>query len=82
MIQANFGGMYTKALKDSLKANPKKLKADYIDVLYFHWWDYSTRIPELMHTLNDHVKADRILYLGIPDTPAWCRPFSLVFHVT
>jgi aryl-alcohol dehydrogenase-like predicted oxidoreductase len=71
IIQANFGGMHTKALKHSLEASLKKLKTDYIDVLYIHWWDYSTSIPELMHALNDHVQAGRILYLGISDTPAW-----------
>lgn len=71
VIQANYGGMNTKALRHSLDASLKKLQRDYIDVLYIHWWDYSTNIPELMHALNDHVKAGKVLYLGISDTPAW-----------
>jgi aryl-alcohol dehydrogenase-like predicted oxidoreductase len=71
VIQADFGGMHTKALKHSPEASLKKLKTDYIDVLYLHWWDYSTSIPELMHTLNDDVKTGRILYLGISNAPAW-----------
>jgi aryl-alcohol dehydrogenase-like predicted oxidoreductase len=62
---------HTKALKHSLEASLKKLKTDYIDILYIHWWDYSTSIPELMHALDDHVKSGKVLYLGISDTPAW-----------
>ena len=34
-------------------------------------WDYATRIPELMHALNDLVVSGKVLYLGISDTPAW-----------
>lgn len=71
VIQANYGGMNTKALKHSLEASLKKLQTDYLDVLYIHWWDYSTSIPELMQALNDQVQAGRVLYLGISDTPAW-----------
>jgi aryl-alcohol dehydrogenase-like predicted oxidoreductase len=71
IIQANFGGMNRKALKHSLEASLNKLQTDYIDILYIHWWDYSASIPEVMHALNDQVKAGKILYLGISDTPAW-----------
>lgn len=52
-------------VEDSLK----KLRTDYIDLLYVHWWDYSTSIPELMQSLNDLVKSGKVLYLGISDTP-------------
>jgi aryl-alcohol dehydrogenase-like predicted oxidoreductase len=34
------------------------------------WWDHTTSIPELMHSLNDLVSAGKVLYLGIMDTPA------------
>ena len=71
IIQSNFGGMNTKALKHSLEASLKKLQTDYLDILYIHWWDFSTSISEIMHALDDQVKAGKILYLGISDTPAW-----------
>ena len=48
-----------------------KLQTTYIDLLYVHWWDYTTEIPELMHSLNDLVVSGKVLYLGISDTPAW-----------
>ena len=82
VIQANFGGMNTKALKHSLEASLKKLKTDYIDILYIHWWDYSASIPEVMHALDDQVKAGKVLYLGISDTPAWQVHPALAFHAT
>ncbi|CDO76297.1 hypothetical protein BN946_scf184917.g13 [Trametes cinnabarina] len=54
-------------VEDSLK----KLNTSYVDLLYVHWWDYSTSIPELMQGLDSLVKANKVLYLGISDTPAW-----------
>ncbi len=70
-IQANYGGSHTKALKLSVKHSLQKLRTDYIDVLFLHWWDYSTSVPEVMHSLNDLVVEGRVHYLGVSDTPAW-----------
>ena len=47
------------------------VQTDYIDILFLHWWDYSTSIEELMQSLNDLVRSGKVLYLGISDTPAW-----------
>ncbi|WWC65012.1 uncharacterized protein I303_107626 [Kwoniella dejecticola CBS 10117] len=70
-IGANYVGNAKKSLKLSVEASLKKLRTDYIDLLYVHWWDYSTSIPELMQSLNDLVMSGKVLYLGISDTPAW-----------
>ncbi|KAF2164718.1 hypothetical protein M409DRAFT_67817 [Zasmidium cellare ATCC 36951] len=70
-IQANFGGNSTKSMKVSVAASLRKLQTSYIDILYVHWWDYTTTIPELMHSLNDLVVSGQVLYLGISDCPAW-----------
>ncbi|KAL9113132.1 MAG: hypothetical protein Q9227_002744 [Pyrenula ochraceoflavens] len=70
-IQSNFGGNNAKSLHLSVKDSLKKFQTDYLDVLYVHWWDYTTSIPELMHSLDDLVRAGKVLYLGISDTPAW-----------
>lgn len=32
---------------------------------------YTTSIPEVMQSLNHLVRADKVLYLGISDAPAW-----------
>lgn len=52
-------------VEDSLK----KLRTSYIDILYLHWWDYTTSVEEIMHALNDLVKSGKVMYLGISDTP-------------
>ncbi|WYZ45338.1 hypothetical protein EsH8_VIII_000654 [Colletotrichum jinshuiense] len=70
-IMANFTGNGSKSLHTSVEASLRKLQTDYIDLLYVHWWDYSTSIPELMQSLNNLIVAGKVLYLGISDTPAW-----------
>ncbi len=54
-----------------MKHSLRKLQTDYIDLLYVHWWDFTTSIPELMNSLNGLVASGKVLYLGISDTPAW-----------
>ncbi|CAF1139952.1 unnamed protein product [Adineta ricciae] len=70
-IHINFAGNSTKCLHESVAASLKKLQTDYIDLLYIHWWDYTCSIPELMQSLDHLVKAGKVLYLGVSDTPAW-----------
>ncbi|KAF4539026.1 Norsolorinic acid reductase [Lasiodiplodia theobromae] len=70
-INSNFQGNHSKSLRVSTEASLRKLKTSYIDLLYVHWWDFSTSIPELMQSLHHLVAAGKILYLGISDTPAW-----------
>ncbi|CAF1377507.1 unnamed protein product [Rotaria sp. Silwood1] len=70
-IHVNFAGNSAKSLHESVAASLKKLQTDYIDLLYVHWWDYTCSIPELMQSLDHLVKAGKVLYLGVSDTPAW-----------
>ncbi|KAF4986030.1 hypothetical protein FDECE_16168 [Fusarium decemcellulare] len=70
-VMANFTGNGTKSLVTSVNNSLKNLQTDYIDLLYVHWWDYSTGIPELMQSLNQLVLSGKVLYLGVSDTPAW-----------
>lgn len=70
-LKQNYAGNHSKSLRVSLEASLKKLQTSYIDLLYIHWWDYTTSIPEVMHALHHVVAAGKVLYLGISDTPAW-----------
>ncbi|WWC65013.1 uncharacterized protein I303_107627 [Kwoniella dejecticola CBS 10117] len=70
-IGANYVGNSKKTLHLNIDDSLKKLRTTYIDILYVHWWDYSTSIPEVMQSLNDLVRERKVLYLGISDTPAW-----------
>ncbi|KAL8727733.1 MAG: hypothetical protein Q9166_005846 [cf. Caloplaca sp. 2 TL-2023] len=71
MIQSNFGGAASKNLHLSVEASLKKLGTDYIDLLYVHYYDMTTSVEELMHSLNNLITSHKVLYLGISDTPAW-----------
>ncbi|PNP38584.1 hypothetical protein TGAMA5MH_09665 [Trichoderma gamsii] len=70
-IKANYTGNGSKSLHVSVEASLKKLQTDYIDILYVHWWDFSTSTSELMQSLNNLVVSGKVLYLGISDSPAW-----------
>lgn len=67
----NFCGNSRKSLHLSVRDSLKKLQTDYIDLLYLHWWDWTTSIPEVMDSLHILVQQGKVLYLGISDTPAW-----------
>jgi len=67
----NFSGNHRKNMMQSLDASLKRLKTDYIDLYWVHAWDYTTPEEEILRALDDMVRAGKILYIGISDTPAW-----------
>jgi aryl-alcohol dehydrogenase-like predicted oxidoreductase len=67
----NMGGNSRKTLHQKVEGSLRRLQTDYIDVLYVHVWDYITPIEEVMRGLDDMVRAGKVLYIAISDTPAW-----------
>ncbi|KIP10770.1 hypothetical protein PHLGIDRAFT_115124 [Phlebiopsis gigantea 11061_1 CR5-6] len=67
----HFVGNNLKSLHNSVAASLKKLRTDYIDILYVHWWDYTCSVEEVMNGLHHLVAQGKVLYLGVSDTPAW-----------
>ena len=67
----NAGGNHRKNLVQALEASLRRLRTDYLDVLWLHAWDYLTPAEEVMRSLDDQVRLGKVLYLGISDTPAW-----------
>ncbi|MCA9293874.1 MAG: aldo/keto reductase [Phycisphaerales bacterium] len=67
----NGGGGHRKAITESVEQSLRRLKTDYIDLLWMHFWDKWTPIEETMRTLDDLVRAGKVRYLGFSDTPAW-----------
>jgi aryl-alcohol dehydrogenase-like predicted oxidoreductase len=67
----NAGGNHRKNIMQSVEASLRRLKTDYIDLYWLHQWDYLTPIEEVMRALDDLVRAGKVLYVGISDTPAW-----------
>lgn len=68
---ANSSGNSRRSILSSLAASLTKLQTGFVDVLYLHFWDYTTSTAELMDTLHSLVQEGRVLYLGVSDTPAW-----------
>ncbi|KAK1225912.1 putative aryl-alcohol dehydrogenase aad14 [Marasmius sp. AFHP31] len=69
--KVNYVGNNTKSMHLSVHASMKKLRTDYIDLLYVHWWDYDTSIEEVMDGLHNLVVQGKVLYLGVSAAPAW-----------
>jgi aryl-alcohol dehydrogenase-like predicted oxidoreductase len=59
----NYSGNNAKSLHVSVEASLKKLRTTYIDILYVHWWDYSTSVEEVMNSLHVLVQQGKVLYL-------------------
>lgn len=67
----NAAGNHRKNMVQSLEASLKRLRTDYVDLLWLHAWDFMTPVDEVMRGLDDLVRAGKVLYVGISDTPAW-----------
>jgi aryl-alcohol dehydrogenase-like predicted oxidoreductase len=67
----NGAGNHRKNLRLSLDTSLRRLRTDYLDIYWVHMWDRHTPIEETMRALDDEVRAGRILYIGVSDTPAW-----------
>jgi len=68
---ANACGNQRKNMMQSVEDSLKRLKTDYIDLLYLHVWDNLTPVEEILRGFDDLVRAGKVLYVGISDTPAW-----------
>ncbi|ANF57598.1 aldo/keto reductase [Halotalea alkalilenta] len=67
----NSGGNHRANLVRSVEASLRQLDTDRIDLLHVHAWDFTTTPEEVMRALDDLVRAGKILYVAICNTPAW-----------
>ena len=67
----NASGNNRKNMMRSVEESLKRLKTDFIDVLYLHIWDDLTPVDEIMRGLDDLVRQGKVTYIAISDTPAW-----------
>ena len=56
-------GNSIKSLNLSVEASLKKLKTSYIDILYVHFWDWTTSVEEMMNGLHTLIAQGKVLYL-------------------
>ena len=64
-------GNSTKSLFQSVNSSLERLQTNYIDLLYVHYWDFTTDNDVLMRALDDLVRCGKVLNIAISDAPAW-----------
>jgi aryl-alcohol dehydrogenase-like predicted oxidoreductase len=67
----NAAGNSRKNLRASVEASLRRLRTDYLDLLWVHAWDYTTPVEEVMRGLDDLVRAGKVNYVALTDAPAW-----------
>jgi len=67
----NGGGSGRKSLISACENSLRRLQTDYIDLYWLHNWDIHTPIEETMAALDALVRAGKVRYIGVSDTPAW-----------
>jgi aryl-alcohol dehydrogenase-like predicted oxidoreductase len=67
----NAWGNSRKNLVQSVDASLRRLGLDRIDLFWVHVADFITPADELMRALDDVVRAGKVIYVGVSDTPAW-----------
>jgi aryl-alcohol dehydrogenase-like predicted oxidoreductase len=67
----NDKGLSRKHILEGIDASLKRLKTDYVDLLYIHRLDPDTGFEELAEALNDVVRAGKATYLGASSMWTW-----------
>jgi aryl-alcohol dehydrogenase-like predicted oxidoreductase len=67
----NAGGAGRKAIQQQLEQSLRRLQTDCIDLYWMHFHDQHTPMEETLRALDDLVRAGKVRYLGVSDTPAW-----------
>jgi aryl-alcohol dehydrogenase-like predicted oxidoreductase len=68
---ANAAGNSRKNMRQSVEASLRRLRTDYLDLLFVHAWDYATPVEEVMRGLDELVRAGKVNYVALSDAPAW-----------
>jgi len=67
----NGGGNHRKSLVENVDLSLKRLQLDAVDILYLHFWEFSTPIDQVMRNLDDVVRSGKAYHVAVSDTPAW-----------
>jgi aryl-alcohol dehydrogenase-like predicted oxidoreductase len=67
MVTGNSRKNMRRAVEDSLR----RLRTDYIDLLWVHFPDHMTPTEEILRGLDDLARQGKILHAGLSNFPAW-----------
>lgn len=70
-IYNHLEGASAKVINSAVKDCLKRLRTDYIDLLYIHVDDRNTDLEETLSTLNDLVKAGTVRHIGYSNVQTW-----------
>lgn len=77
----NGGGASRKSIIAACEQSLRRLRTDYVDLYWLHWWDRFTQLDETMDALDDLVRAGKVRYIGFSDTSAWrCAQAQTTAH--
>jgi aryl-alcohol dehydrogenase-like predicted oxidoreductase len=65
------GGNGAKHLRAALEGSLRRLRTDYVDLFWIHVWDGVTPAEELLETMATLVRAGKIRYWGMSNSPVW-----------
>ena len=67
----NGGGAGRKAVINACEESLRRLRTDYIDLYWAHFWDQFTPLEEMVRAMDDLVRSGKVRYIGLSDHPAW-----------
>jgi aryl-alcohol dehydrogenase-like predicted oxidoreductase len=67
----NGGGAGRKAIIHQLEDSLRRLRTDYVDLYWCHFFDRHTPIDETMRALDQLVRDGKVRHIGLSDFPAW-----------
>lgn len=67
----NDQGLSRHHILHSVENSLRRLKTDYIDLLYMHCWDPVTPIKESLNAFNVLVTQGKVRYIGVSNFKAW-----------
>lgn len=67
----NGGGSGRKSIVQACDQSLRRLRTDFIDLFWIHFWDRHTPLDETMAALDHLVRQGKVRYIGLSDHPAW-----------
>ena len=64
-------GSHRRIMRAEIEGSLRRLGTDRIDLYFPHFDDGVTPIEEIMHGLDDLVRAGKVIHVGLSNFPAW-----------
>lgn len=75
----NAGGTSRKGMMSACEHSLRRLRTDYVDLYWAHFWDRLTPVEETLEAMDALVKQGKVRYFGLSDHPSWvCAKFEML----